>query len=315
MGNRIVSFLGKNPRKISNLRLAQKTGLTDEESLVTLAKYRNPIIETIINSAGCLCFLDQKKGTIKAPLFQFPGHVKPSLKKVEEKFLAEKGYQSVKWDFEEGKVSLKKSNKKIVTIRIGKYLNQLLLIAKRTSANKRLLYSSQVSNALYYWENRELAWDWRISTSPKDLLTVSTNRAWSSCFRFSDYAMPELCTFILSGAAILFFERNGQVCGRRMLLPLKSRGRPSIYIDDLYGSGPSTERSHDLVKELLKEEPLCSSKIRCSEYWNKSYENVLDFSCSWILTRPEEKMTSKHFKLVETLQRAFTEVNKNSGSI
>jgi len=241
------NFLGDVPTKISNDRLSLKFGFKWEQQRKDVRKFRKEIIASITGSANSLSFLDGSTSSVKAPVFHFSSGLLRSLENLETPFWKRREYISRKWNFEEGKVLLKKKEGKEVSLRIGKYLKLVENFWQGTHGSYLATLEAQDE-----WECKEVDWNWRISTNPKDIFTISTNRPWISCMKFEEDSIRFLCGYSYIGAGVLFFERNDHVCGRRLLVPCFKGKTPYIYIDDLYGSGASLVQSQKIIRDLIK---------------------------------------------------------------
>lgn len=105
------------------------------------------------------------------------------------------------------------------------------------------------SELLHEFETRELpSWDWKITTHPFDILTMSFGRPWekTSCMRPGGVAEFGPLTDMAAGSACLFFYRPGadSPAGRTILRPIlrKVEGgglQPAIASGrTVYGAGP-----------------------------------------------------------------------------
>jgi hypothetical protein len=114
---------------------------------------------------------------------------------------------------------------------------------RETKLGKWLKRVGAPSDVLRDFETRAMpGWQWKISTHPFDVLTMSFNRPWTSCMAPGGAAELGPLTDMAAGSAIMFFYRPGAAkpCGRRILRPV------SIYEEDFgiadggrtYGSGP-----------------------------------------------------------------------------
>lgn len=102
------------------------------------------------------------------------------------------------------------------------------------------------------FETRKLStWEFKISTTSEDVVTMSYGRAWTSCMRPFELHQEGLFSDMKSGTAVLFWYRPGadRPCGRELIRPGVNRAgnlvgiRPGV----VYGNGP------DVADQTLQE--------------------------------------------------------------
>jgi len=118
------------------------------------------------------------------------------------------------------------------------------------------------------FKTRDLStWEWKISASPYDILTMSHDRPWTSCMRPGGEYQYGPLTDMAAGSAIIFFYRPGakKPCGRRILRPniykLREEWQGGILDGGrLYGCGPNIEEI-DIEKMIHRELPVARSPL------------------------------------------------------
>lgn len=126
------------------------------------------------------------------------------------------------------------------TMRLGKWL-------RKHGASDELIHQFEI--------RRLPLWEWRISTHPYDILTMSHERPWTSCMRPGEAYEYGPLTDMAAGSALMFFYRPGAdvACGRLILRPVATQYALEIEQGGVvYGSGPK-EIPDDLLTELLAE--------------------------------------------------------------
>lgn len=164
---------------------------------------------TIMLSLGCLDFLHRKSGAIKGD-------------SIVPEWLNRFSFDQVNWS--EGTVKIKGR-----VMKLGKWLRK----------------QGAFQNEIHEFETRKgLEFVWKITTSPEEVLSMSYDRAWTSCMRPGgafEYGPLWDCE---AGSALILFYRPGasQPCGREILRPAirkeKDKWTPRIVRGGrIYGTG------------------------------------------------------------------------------
>lgn len=226
-----------HPKKVNLDLLSEETGIERSwfEEVVELDRLN----KAVLNSLGLLDFLHGKEGEISTtgelPLWAeykifdwykgFPENIQVIPTKIDwagglVHFRQETTFR--------GKTFMKTSS-----IKIGK-------IFSKVGASK---------GEWDAFETREVKFEYRISTDPVEVFTMSHNRAWTSCMKPGGGAERGLATDVEAGSAIMFFYRPGatQPCGRKVLRACLIKGKTFIIDNKVYGSGPDLS-----VEEMQK---------------------------------------------------------------
>lgn len=206
-----------------------------EINISWLSNREKKLIESF-DSLGCLYFLHGVQGTF------IGDNIVPSwIISLAEDFARDKSLSETQISWGKGYISWKDEKGREKSIKLGKWL-------RKTSATPEQIKE---------FETRELdKWEYRISSDPKDVLTMSHNRPWVSCMRPGGMYGSGLLADIAAGSAVFFWYRPGakKPCGRTILRPaVYSDGKAIIIMaSKSYGSAPENFFSSDLEKIILK---------------------------------------------------------------
>lgn len=178
-----------------------------------------------LDSVGCLGFLHGKKGVSRGG-----EDCPPWMLWTWEAWCVDRGikipYDQVSVEWSNGTISWPE-NGRTRQMKLGKWLRKAKAGEKKIKKFETRLMSE---------------WHWQISADPWDILTMSHNRAWTSCMRPDGAYENGLFSDMRGGSAILFWFRPGasQPCGREILRPAVDNNGKNLIIrgGTLYGSGP-----------------------------------------------------------------------------
>jgi len=240
--------------KMSTERLAQRIGVRRNFHQYPAVKIRRDVILKALqlqDEYSCLAPLHGMQGVVTAKPLTFgtlvPKHLRAEFSTTKAMYDQEYGMKDVRFEFDTGTVRFTKRGR-ARRQRVGKYLKAMKEWAW-DCYDGGYDVSERVARI---WETRELDWNWRISTTARDIYTMSTDRKWKSCMEFNIDNVNELSGYVAMGSAAMFFSRNGKDCGRILLSPdVTKRGRLFVDVGDLQGDGPMDRREFNVVNRFL----------------------------------------------------------------
>jgi len=213
-----------------------------------------------LSGLGCLWYLHGATGTFKGGFGPTPGWFRLGFKEfVRQKMLSDKkerrlGIQEAMvyanpdaWEAGRISILLVYAGDRLckdVTLRIGKLIREWV----KGLDDDTIPGGAKAIIKEFDHRGTDAMWGWRISTHPYDVLTMSFNRAWTSCMRppglgnIEGKAPLGPLTDMAAGSAVLFIYASGaqQPCGRVIMRPaLDGYGDPMIlWPEAVKGAGP-----------------------------------------------------------------------------
>ena len=209
---------------------------------------------------GCLWFLHgargQVKGATKTPRWLGPiaNFISQSILQDPEEqrrgivgaYVNEENWSKGTITFEKGY----KSRKPVVqNFKVGRFIDGFAEYLGLSDADRKGMHHD------LKWRSKAELYDFVVSCSPYDVLTMSHGRAWPSCMKPGGLFEYGPLTDMAAGSAIVWFYRPeaDEPCGRIILRPFLDEAtgyEPAIATGGrLYGSGPDT--STDALNEML----------------------------------------------------------------